>query len=304
VYIPKLYNGKNKTFFFFNIEIYRNTVNTAGNYITLPSAAMRGGDFGALLTGKQLGTDPLNRPIMQNAIYDPASVQNVNGQVVTNPFTNNVIPPARFDSVAKRIQALIPNPTNSSLTNNFAQLANNYHKQAIPAFKIDHTLPDSSRVSFYYSKQTTDQLTGPAGLPVPITAVRVQAIYGTTARLNYDKSLTPTLLLHSGFGAQRFHNPDSSPPGVLQYDAAGQLGFVGSATTPGGFPRIQGLTNAALGAGSSVNFGPSNANSYYDTGLTGNSTVSYVRDNHTFKLGAEWRLNAGPTGTPGTRRVN
>src|SRR6202011_468039 len=58
VWIPKLYNGRNKTFFFFNLEIYRNIVNTAGNFITLPTGAMRTGDFGALLTGKQLGTDP------------------------------------------------------------------------------------------------------------------------------------------------------------------------------------------------------------------------------------------------------
>jgi hypothetical protein len=292
VYIPKLYNGKNKTFFFFNIEIYRNTVNTAGNFITLPTAAMRGGDFSALLTGRQLGTDPLGRPIMQYAIYDPASAQNVNGQSVTNPFPNNVIPPARIDPVAAKIQGLIPTPSNAALTNNWAQLAGNHKNQAIPAFKIDHNLQDTSKLSFYFSKQNTDQLTSPDGLPNPITAVRVQAIYGITSRVNYDKSLTPRLLFHAGFGVQRFHNPDSSPPEVLQYDAAGQLGFVGSATNPGGFPRIQGLTNASLGAGASVNFGPSNANSYFDTGLTGNSTVSYVHSNHTFKLGAEWRLNS------------
>src|SRR5215471_4285142 len=132
VYIPKLYNGKNRTFFFFNIEVYRNVVNTAGNFITLPTQAMRGdgsqnADFSAVLTGRQLGTDPLNRPIMQNAIYDPASAQNVNGQAVTDPFPNNVIPAARIDPVAAKIQALIPKPTNGNLTNNFAQLAGNYH---------------------------------------------------------------------------------------------------------------------------------------------------------------------------------
>jgi hypothetical protein len=229
---------------------------------------------------------------MQNAIYDPNTAQTLNGQIVTSPFPNNIIPASRIDPVAAKIQALIPAATNSGLTNNFAQLAGNYHNQAIPAFKIDHTLPDSSRASFYFSKQTTNQLTGPDGLPEPITSVRVQAIYGTTARLNYDKSITPTLLLHSGFGIQRFHNPDSSPPGVLNYDAAGQLGFNGSATNPGGFPRINGLTGAALGAGSSVNFGPSNANSYFDTGLTGNASASYIRGNHTFKAGGEWRLNS------------
>lgn len=292
VWIPKLYNGHNRTFFFFNLEVYRNVVNTAGNFITLPTAAMRSGDFSALLTGRQLGTDPAGRPILENTIYDPATVHTVNGQLVTDPFPGNIIPSTRFDPVAKKIQDLMPAPTLSGLVNNFAQNTSNYKRQAIPAFKIDQLFKDSSKVSFYFSKQTTDQLTGPDGLPDPITAVRVQAIYGTTARLNYDRSLTPTLLFHAGAGVQRFHNPDSSPSSVLNYDAAGQLGFNGSATNPGGFPRINGFTGASLGAGSSVNFGPSNANSYFDTALTGSANISYIRGNHSYKLGGEWRLNS------------
>src|SRR5216683_6517352 len=245
VWIPKLYNGRNRTFFFFNFEMYRNTVNTAGNFITLPTAPMRNGDFSQLLTGKQLGTDVTGRPILENTIYDPATARSVSGQLVTDPFAGNIIPPSRIDPVAAKIQALIPTPTSGGLTNNWAQLAGNYKRQAIPAFKIDEILPDNSKLSFYFSKQTTDQLTGPDGLPNPITSVRVQAIYGTTARLNYDRAIAPTMLLHAGFGVQRFHNPDSSPPEVLNYDA-GQIGFTGSATSPGGFPRINGLTGAAL----------------------------------------------------------
>jgi hypothetical protein len=296
VWIPKVYNGKNKTFFFFNLEVYRNTVNTAGSFLTLPTAAMRGGDFSALL-GSQVGTDVLGRPILANAIYDPATARNVNGNLVTDPFTHNIIPISRLDPVAVKIQNLIPAPTNSALVNNWAQNAGNYHRQAIPAFKIDEILPDNSKVSFYFSKQTTNQLTSADGLPYPISAVRVQAIYGTTARLNYDRSISPTLLWHSGIGFQRFHNPDSSPPQVLDYDAATQLGFTGSATTPGGFPRINwptvnGVVTNALGAGSNTDFGPSNANSYFDDGLTANSTGTWVHGNHSSKIGAEYRLDS------------
>lgn len=57
VWIPKVYDGRNKTFFFFNIEVYRNTVNTAGSFQTLPTALMRGGNFSQIL-GSQVGTDP------------------------------------------------------------------------------------------------------------------------------------------------------------------------------------------------------------------------------------------------------
>ena len=290
VWIPKIYNGRNKTFFFVNLEIYRNTVNTAGNFITLPTAAMRSGDFSQVL-GNQVGTDVLGRPILANQIYDPASVRSVNGQLITDPFPGNVIPQSRIDPVSAKIQSLIPAPTNSGLTNNWAQNAGNYKRQSIPAFKIDETLPDSSKVSFYYSKQSTSQLSSPDGLPVPLTAVRVQEIFGTTARLNYDRSLTPTALIHAGVGFQRFHNPDSSPPEVLNYDAASKLGFIGSATSPSGFPRINGLSGA-LGGGSSSAYGPSNANSYWDDGFTANLTGSYVRGNHSYKIGGEFRLDS------------
>ncbi|MES1256789.1 MAG: carboxypeptidase-like regulatory domain-containing protein, partial [Acidobacteriota bacterium] len=277
VWIPKLYDGRNKTFFFFNEEVYRNTVNTAGNFITMPTAQMRSGDFSQILTNKVLGTDPLGRQIFENTIYNPYTARSVNGQLVTDPFTGNIIPQSLIDPVSAKIQALIPTPTGPGLTLNWAQNTGNYKRQQTPAFKIDHTLPDSSKLSFYFSKQLTNQLTSPDGLPGAITAVRVQAIYGTTMRLNYDRSLAPTLLLHMGVGYQRFHNPDSSPDSVLKFDAAGQLGFTGSATNPGGFPRINWPSSVPLGAGTTTNFGPSNANSYFDGVLPANAAVTYIR---------------------------
>ncbi|MEI9974255.1 MAG: carboxypeptidase-like regulatory domain-containing protein [Ignavibacteriota bacterium] len=57
VYIPKLYNGKNKTFFFFNLERFGNNQISSGAYSTVPTSAYRQGDFSAALTGKTL-TDP------------------------------------------------------------------------------------------------------------------------------------------------------------------------------------------------------------------------------------------------------
>ena len=65
--------------------------------------------------------------------------------------------------------------------------------------------------------------------------------------------------------------PGSAAP-VLQYDTVGQLGFVGSSTTPAGFPRLNGL---------SASFGPSNANSYFDGTLTSVASGTWVHGNHT-----------------------
>ena len=72
------------------------------------------------------------------------------------------------------------------------------NNQQTPTIKVDQILPDNSKLSFYFNKLTTNQFTTQNCMPYPIAVVRVQAIYGTVPRLNYDKSITPTILLHAG----------------------------------------------------------------------------------------------------------
>ena len=96
-WIPKLYNGRNKTFFFFAFEQYRENTTTSTQLETVPTAAYRAGNFTAAQIGNSIGTDPLGRPIFQNQIYDPNTQRRTlqNGQVVRDPFPNNTIPVAR-----------------------------------------------------------------------------------------------------------------------------------------------------------------------------------------------------------------
>jgi hypothetical protein len=290
VWIPKVYNGRNKTFFFVSEEVFRNvTFPNGSGFLTLPTTAMRNGDFSSpvLFPANNLGTDPnTGVPILNGAIYNPTTrTVYPNGQISTLPFANNKIPASMFDPVAIKIQNLIPAVTNANPTSNFVQLVPTPNNQQAFTIKIDQVLPDNSKLSFYFNKLTTNQLTSNDSLPYPVSGVRVQAIYGTVPRLNYDKSITPTLLVHAGVGYQRFHNPDSSPADVLQFDAAGALGFIGSATSPAGFPRIEGLNPI-------TSFGPSNANSYFDGTFTSVLAGTWVHGNHTYKLGGEWRLNS------------
>ena len=156
---------------------------------------MRGGDFSAtaIFPGQNIGTDPAGNGILNGAIYDPATRTTLpSGQLIVTPFPRNIIPPARFDPVALKIQNLIPLPTNANQTANYAQLVPTPNNQQTPTLKIDHVLPDTSRLSFYFNKLTTNQLTANDSLPQPVSTVRVQAIYGTIVRLNHDKSITPT----------------------------------------------------------------------------------------------------------------
>ncbi|MCU1324985.1 MAG: Cna B-type protein, partial [Bryobacterales bacterium] len=112
VWIPKLYNGHNRTFFFFNFDQFRNKSTVSGAAGTVPTLAYRQGDFSGALTNRTLN-DPSGRQYQENAIFDPLSNQVVNGQTIRTQFPGNVIPANRLDPVALKIQALIPVPTSA-----------------------------------------------------------------------------------------------------------------------------------------------------------------------------------------------
>ena len=296
VRLPWLYDGRNKTFFFFNLEKYRNVTRSSGSLATVPTDAYRRGDFSAALTGRQLGVDVLGRPIMENAIYDPRTTRavTVDGTqyVVRDPFPNNVIPASLLDPVALKIQALIPNPDNGGLQNNWDPRIPNRRFQSLPSVKIDHSFSDRAKLSGYWSSQDTTQITSADGLPIPITGRRDQKIYGHTVRLNLDQTLSPTFVLHLGAGYLRFHNPDSAPDDVINYDAVGGIGFKGAATEPSGFPRIVGpnLGNLQQGNwGGMSAMGPTQANKFWNDKLTAVANATWVSSNHTYKFGGEFK---------------
>src|SRR5690242_19636497 len=111
VWIPKVYSGKDKTFFFYNKEQFREFFSVNDTAITVPTENYRIGNFAQALTGRNLGTDPLGNTIADGMIYDPLSKGTVNGMPVRTQFTGNIIPLTRFDKVSSAIQALIPHPT-------------------------------------------------------------------------------------------------------------------------------------------------------------------------------------------------
>jgi len=298
VILPKIYNGRQKTFFFFNFEMFRDIQKKFDAYATVPTAAYRNGDFSAALTGRNLGTDGLGRAILENVIYDPGTSRTVSGRIYRDPFANNVIPKASMDAVALKMQDLFPQPFNSALINNYERRYQYRKIQDIPSVKIDHNFGDGSKLAGYYSRQRTDKDNGHDGLPDPISARRDQMIRSHTIRLNYDRSLSTRLLLHVGVGYQRYHNPDSSPPGNMEYDVAGKLGLKGGFGV--GYPRITGLNSSW---GGMIDNGPTNRQLYLDDKGTGVASVTFVRGDHSYKAGGEWRLdtftNRATTGVPG-----
>jgi len=168
VYLPHLYNGRNRTFFFFNDERYYQNLTVSGIYGTVPTTLMRAGNFSQILTGRQLATDPLGNPIMENTIYDPATASTVNGQIVTTPFAGNVIPQSRINPISTAIQSYVPLPTNSALVNNYAEVQPSNQRDNVLSVKVDHNLNDKTKMSFYFAYKTRGSDIN-VSMPTPIT---------------------------------------------------------------------------------------------------------------------------------------
>jgi hypothetical protein len=286
VTIPKLYNGKDKAFFFFNFEQFRQTTVTNNVTTTVPTTLYREGNFSQALTGRNLGTDPLGRPILENTIYDPNSNYTVNGLVERNPFPNNTIPLTDIDPVAAKIQALIPNPTNGGLINNYLPTYTNPIATTIPSLKGDYIIGPKSKISAFWSLNRQNNPNNTV-LPEPIRSGQPRAVNSNTYRINFDQTLTPTLLLHFGAGLLDTRINDHSD----RYNPQTELGLTGTNSTL--FPVIGSVVGAANSTlydaqgGMQATMGPGNQIHLTYRKPTGNTSLTWVRGNHTLKFGGE-----------------
>jgi hypothetical protein len=144
VYLPKIYDGRNKTFVFGSYEHYDQTdlrFNTASS--TVPTTAMLGGDFSALLDKSvNFGTDSAGNTIYRGAIFDP---------LTQNVFVNDIIPSNRISGQSKKIIDLFKTyaPMSDSLTNNYGSLVNGspiFTKHNLD-LKVDQNFGDKNHLS-------------------------------------------------------------------------------------------------------------------------------------------------------------
>ncbi len=190
-----------------------------------------------------------------------------------------------MDPVAVGIQNRLPLPNQSGLINNYAIPAYTNNKvTSNPSFKIDQSLSSTKKISGYFSRQLTSQPNN-NGLDPVLTGVTPTNNRSTTVRINYDQTLTPTLLLHLGAGYLYTYSP--SLPATFDPASVGLNGFYSQE-----FPNFSGLNNATTGgAGSTLGF-PIGAGTFanqaqWDEKPTGNASVTWVKNNHTFKFGGE-----------------
>ncbi len=296
VIIPKVYDGHQKTFFFFNWEQFRQSQNVLSSALSVPTDAYRMGDFSAALTAagnRNIGTDPLGRDIIANTIYDPLSRHFApSGEAVTDPFPGNRISPSRFDPVTLRVQSLIPKPfciggppcNAAGVVQNWQNAEHTNRITQAPSIKVDQTLGPNDKLSFFFSRTYTDNANGYGidGAPQPISGEFGAAIYAHRERLNYDHTLTPAMLLHLGAGYDQ--NYLGRPAITPDYDPCQGLGLCSQAfSRPATFPRMTGLADTVAG-GASFGGPPGRADDAYTT-VDAIANLTWVRGNHTFKFG-------------------
>ncbi len=300
VWIPKVYNGKNRTFFFFSFEeFYQNLINDT-TPDTVPIAAYRSGNFSSLITDEnRLVTtasgayvDPLGRTIQSGTIFDPSSTMTVNGAQVRSPFLNNTIPLSEFDPVAVKILNLVPQPQGPLA----AQAGSNYlapyvgsRRSYIPSIKVDHNLGSKLHAAFYFQKTSTATPrtgTGADDLPNDITVSGTSSNAARTYRLNLDHTVTPRLLIHYTLG---WNDSDFllGPEDFLNIQQT--LGLTG-ATSPGrGLPLIATGVSTNTAEGGMGNLGPQYDQHFWERRPSFVTSATYVKGSHTFKVGAEIR---------------
>ena len=150
IILPKIYHGKDKSFWFFAYERY-SLAQEAAELVAVPSTNMRQGDFSQLLA--------LSSPVK---LYDPATTGSPQcntgqpgGQYCRLPFANNQIPIGRLAPATKTIYDITPQP-NISGVNPFIQSNidfNNKTYVVIPTitFRLDHSFNENNKAYLRYT---------------------------------------------------------------------------------------------------------------------------------------------------------
>jgi hypothetical protein len=322
VRIPKVYNGKDKTFFFFNFEQFRQQLQNATTLATVPTTIGGGAGYTTGNFGPNSQTpfgaafpfitvNPCAQPSTAAAcadgvptygtgtIFDPTTTKTLaGGVIVRTPFPNQIIPMSRIDPAALYIQTLFPQANQPGVVNNYAipsYLSNRV--TTIPSIKIDQSLTSKMKLSGYFSVTRT---TGNSadGLAETLAPVAPGNDTSYTTRVNYDYTITPTLLFHLGAGLLYFNHNVYTPTSnfTSQINAApGVNGTFAPFPANNFMPEFAGLANGinlegglALGGfgGPSVGTPIFDEVDIKDVKPTFNSSLTWVRGNHTYKAGA------------------
>lgn len=285
VKIPHFYDGKNRTFFFFSWEQFRQSLG-ATITSTVPTALERSGNFSQFLeTSNPIGTNPCDgSTVYYGEIFDPATTKTVSGVQCRTAFSGNAFNSSRFSSVASDLLSYYPQPINGNLTQNYA-LASSYPViNTTYTARIDESVNAKNQVFFTYDTRKNTQQTASAELPFPVDPNGYhQQLAVHLVRFGWDAFLTPHLLNHVSVGGNRINVSNVSNPifeGNVDY--ASKFGYSLGGVTSYGF-----LTTTVGNGIDSL--GKSNAKENQDNSVLVNDSISWQKGNHNVKVGVDIR---------------
>ncbi|MBV8857514.1 MAG: TonB-dependent receptor [Acidobacteria bacterium] len=292
---PRVWNGRNKTFFFFNYGGYRITQSESVD-ITVPTLKMRQGDFSELLTDPYvLGF--FGGPVQ---IYDPAQPVGQRTAIPGNRL-DTYLGGARISRIGQNFANLFPlpnqtGPNGSTVFRNYRASTTAGSRTNYYVTKITQNLTDRQALNFSYTfRKLPSTKGGFPRFPEPYVAQGVwdQTFKSYYARLQHDWTLTPTLINHFNAGFSR--SDVSNRNFTAGVGKASDLGLSPTATQDFGLPLIGfpgygdavGSTDPrAYQPGGSTSF----SNRVRDNSEHISDLVTIIHGNHTFKTGGEVRI--------------
>lgn len=281
VYLPKLYNGKNRTFWFFSYEGVRR-INPATKGFPVPTEAMRKGDFTGLKDGQG----------RTYTVYDPWST---NAQTwARQPYAYggvlNTIDPSRQAPIAKSLFAITPLPTepnvNPLLDNNWWGPTPNTRRQWVVTTRFDHRISEKDQIYGRYSQGDHYQFSQFYGQPMlNNVAGTVQTLApNKTLAMSWVRTFSPTLfneLLVSGNRELAYNGT-----GDANRKYADELGLPNPMNTAG-WPGIY-YTGLAADA---YYFETQNTSYAAFTNLVIDNNTTKIVGRHEFQFGGHYRYD-------------
>ncbi len=282
--IPKLYDGRNRTFFTYAQDVYRDSRPT-GNTLTSPTLLERQGDFSRTFVSGTSGATV--------AIYDPmTTLQNADGSYVRTPFAGGVIPASRINPVAANIAKFYLKPTQiAARTNPNVGVYPNYDHEPFNShvFRFDHKLSDKQNVFVTIMRDLRGQTNGGgAGLP----AFQAQGTdYASNSFSHYRGNIAASLNLTSVISPSTVNSARVSwnrhvfgiTYYAVGYDPA-QLGFPAGLTK-----QLQTVAFPQISVGNYFTLGGGSSTLNYSNNFVAGDTLTKTMGKHSLKFGAEFR---------------
>ena len=307
LYLPKLYHGRDKTFFFVDYTEFRYRPSSNNAALTTFPTPFRTGDFSGLLgtqvvdatTGKPV-FDPAGRPVLQGEIYNPLLTHNVIGPdgksyTIRDPFPGNIIPAGTpgLSTVSQTVLQSFPTANSNALNDNLFRNQSSLINEHRLVVKIDEHIGEKQSLSGSiftggYSNSNNGGLNLLDG--VVTTTPTVQG------RLQYNYQFSPTLLNNLNFGVVRdtaVSGPAQPGPGFASLGIKGLPPLGADSFYPG--IEFTGSNNNSIGENSGISQSfDAETREYLGDNIT------FVRGPHIFTTGGEVRyLQRNEGGAPG-----